>query len=181
MAFPGIRLAICHADDTNIPTEANLAVDLTGLSCPDALQALDNYPQVMEGSAFSLRLNGQELSTGTFPGAALTRDDHERLARLRLTVEDLHLVQQHARHYFSVPGELPLGSVHVYHPRVLAEDAEQLLRALAAGRAAGQEVTLRPADGEPYRLCLARPGDTTDLSTLAPTPLAIPDPNSGIA
>ncbi|KIF00762.1 hypothetical protein PL81_39190 [Streptomyces sp. RSD-27] len=92
LAFTGFRLAICHADDASIPTEASCAVDLTGLSCPDALQALDIYGQVMEGRAFGLRLNGQELSAGMFPGAPLTRDDHERLARLRLTVEDLPVV-----------------------------------------------------------------------------------------
>ncbi|GAA3385117.1 hypothetical protein GCM10017750_62430 [Streptomyces racemochromogenes] len=74
--------------------------------------------------------------------------------------------------------ELPLGPVHIYHPHVRAEDAEQALQALAAGRAEGHHVTLRPAGGEPYRLYLARVGDTTDLSTLTPTPLEIPGPSS---
>ncbi|RKT02968.1 hypothetical protein BX286_0888 [Streptomyces sp. 3211.6] len=245
LAFTGFRLTIYHADDAGVPTAANCDVDLTGLSCSDALQALDIYDLVLEGSAFHLRLNGQELASGAFPGAAVTRDDIERLARLRLTVEDLHVVQQHACHYFSVPSELrpadrvllriarllieghcvanpflasltielngqdspalrallmgegaanrallptfnlpladrelPLGPVHIYHPHVRAEDAEQVLHALAAGHAEGQKVTLRPADGESYRLYLARPGDATDLSTLTPTPLAIPGPSS---
>ncbi|MFJ8207751.1 hypothetical protein [Streptomyces sp. NPDC096033] len=82
------------------------------------------------------------------------------------------------RAYVQDLGELPLGPVHIYHPHVLAEDAEQVLQALAAGRAEGHQITLRPADGEPYRLYLARTGDTTDLSTLTPTPLAIPGPSS---
>ncbi|MFE5772511.1 hypothetical protein ACFQ7O_29585 [Streptomyces sp. NPDC056485] len=67
--------------------------------------------------------------------------------------------------------ELPLGLVRIYHARVLAEDAEQVQQALAAGHAEGRTVTPRPADGEPYRFRLARPGDTTDLSALIPTPL----------
>lgn len=48
LAFTGFRLTICHADDAGAPTAANCAVDLTGLSCSDALQALDIYGLVME-------------------------------------------------------------------------------------------------------------------------------------
>ncbi|MEY2227920.1 hypothetical protein [Streptomyces sp. BF23-19] len=245
LQFTGSRITICHADDASVPTTVNCAIDLAGLSCVDALQALDIYGHVMEGSVFRLRLNGQEMASGTFPGAAFSRDDYERHARLRLSVEDLHVVQQHARHYFAVPSELrpadrvllriarllidghcvanpflasltmelngedspvlralllgngaanrallpdfaipfgdrdlPLGTVHIYHPRVLATDGEQALQALAAGHAEGHKVTLRPANGEPYRFYLDRPGDTTDLSTLTPTPLGIPGPSS---
>ncbi|AZM87595.1 hypothetical protein [Streptomyces sp. W1SF4] len=122
LAFTGLRLTFCHADDASVPTAASCAVDLTGLSCPDALQALDIYGQVMEGSAFRLRLNGEELAAGTFPGAGLTQEDRERLARLRLTVEDLHVVQQHARHHFSVPSELrPADRVLLRIARLLIE------------------------------------------------------------
>ncbi|WP_345503491.1 hypothetical protein [Streptomyces racemochromogenes] len=73
LAFTGLRLTFCHADDASVPTAASCAVDLTGLSCPDALQALDIYGQVMEGSAFRLRLNGEELAAGTFPGRVSPR------------------------------------------------------------------------------------------------------------
>ncbi|MFJ3518920.1 hypothetical protein [Streptomyces sp. NPDC090131] len=245
LQFTGCRITICHADDASVKTTVNCTIDLTGLSCGDALQALDLYGHVMEGSVFRLHLNGSEMASGRFPGAEFSQADYERHARLRLTVEDLHIVQQHTRHHFAVPSELrpadwmllriarllieghcvanpfltsltmelngedspvlrsillgngaanralltnfmlpfdnrelPLGAVHVYHPHVQAADGEQALEALAAGRAAGHKVTLRPADGEPYRLYLNRPGDTTDLSTLTPTPLEPSGPAS---
>lgn len=106
LQFTGNRITICHAHDASTPTEVNCAVDLTGLSCADALQALDIYSHVMEGSAFRLCLSGQELATGRFPGADFTRDEHEQHARLRLGMEDLHVVQKHTRHFFAVPSEL---------------------------------------------------------------------------
>ncbi|MER6251846.1 hypothetical protein ABT224_10795 [Streptomyces sp. NPDC001584] len=68
LEFTGSRITICHADDARVPTTVSCAIDLSDLSCVDALQALDFYGHVMEGSVFRLRLNGQEMTSGTFRG-----------------------------------------------------------------------------------------------------------------
>jgi hypothetical protein len=70
-----------------------------------------------------------------------------------------------------------LGSVNVFHPRVIAENGARTLAALDAGQAEGIQVVLRPVDGEHYRLYLTASPD--DGRPLIPTPFGLdgyPDP-----
>ncbi|MET7534398.1 hypothetical protein [Streptomyces goshikiensis] len=103
--FTGSRVAIYHPRE-GAGTTAECGIDLAGLSCGDALQALDFYERIMAGSAFRLRLGGLDVATGTFPAAGFDADDREAFKRLRMTVEDLDVVQRHCRFYFPVPGEV---------------------------------------------------------------------------
>ncbi|WP_157901044.1 hypothetical protein [Streptomyces davaonensis] len=74
---------------------------------------------------------------------------------------------------------LDLGPVVSFHPRVAAEhDSDvEALAALNAGRSDGHEVTVRPVDGERFRLLLQRSATGPDP---LPVPLGLPgSPNPG--
>lgn len=103
--FPGSRLVIYHPEQ-GVGTSAMCGIDLAGLSCADALQAIGFYERVMAGSAFRLRLRGLDMASGTFPSSGFDAEDREALRRLRMTVEDLEVVQRHCRFYFPVPAEV---------------------------------------------------------------------------
>ncbi|MGN9796215.1 hypothetical protein ACTMTU_34720 [Streptomyces sp. OZ13] len=49
---------------------------------------------------------------------------------------------------------LDLGPVRIFHPRITVDDAAEALAALDTGDFAGLELTLRPADGQCYRVIL---------------------------
>ncbi|MEV2193640.1 hypothetical protein AB0I02_22020 [Streptomyces phaeochromogenes] len=81
---------------------------------------------------------------------------------------------------FSPPGfEVPVGGhtldigpVHLFHARVTADNGQQAIAALKAGRANDTKVVFRPQDGEHFRLYLADAPD--DSRPLAPVPLGLP-------
>ncbi|MDX3832771.1 hypothetical protein [Streptomyces europaeiscabiei] len=66
---------------------------------------------------------------------------------------------------------LDLGPVVLFHPRVIAENSEQILEALNAGQADGKRLVVRPADGEHFRLLHL--SAATDAEP-APAPLCLP-------
>ncbi|MGW6882644.1 hypothetical protein ACWGEU_20555 [Streptomyces goshikiensis] len=103
--FAGSRVAIYHPSQGG-GTTVECGIDLAGLSCADALQALDFYERIMAGSAFRLRLDGLDMAAGSFPAAGFDADDHEAFTRLRMTVEDLDVVQKHCRFRFPVPADV---------------------------------------------------------------------------
>lgn len=74
---------------------------------------------------------------------------------------------------FTIGGRtLDIGSVHVFHARVIADNGQQAIAALKAGRAAGTKVVFRPQDGEHFRLYLAEAPDHS--RALVPVPLGLP-------
>ncbi|MFE3632070.1 hypothetical protein [Streptomyces goshikiensis] len=103
--FTGSRVAIYHPKQGG-GTTVECGIGLAGLSCADALQALDFYERIMAGSAFRLRLDGLDMAAGSFPAAGFDADDHEAFTRLRTTVEDLDVVQKHCRFRFPVPADV---------------------------------------------------------------------------
>ncbi|MER6523442.1 hypothetical protein ABT246_42520 [Streptomyces sp. NPDC001553] len=105
--FTGSRVAIYHPKQGD-GTTAECGIDLAGLSCADALQALDFYERIMAGSAFRLRLGGLDVAAGTFPAAGFDAHDREAFQRLRMTVEDLDVVQKHCRFRFPVPADVQI-------------------------------------------------------------------------
>ncbi|WP_328351748.1 hypothetical protein OG800_07915 [Streptomyces sp. NBC_00445] len=66
---------------------------------------------------------------------------------------------------------LDLGSVVLFHPRVIAENSVQILEALDAGQADGMRLIVRPAGGEHFRLL--RLSAVTDAEP-TPVPLLLP-------
>lgn len=67
---------------------------------------------------------------------------------------------------------LRLGPVLVLHPRVATEqeDGQRALAALNAGRGDGCKVTVRPADGERFRMLLQNAATAEQV----PVPLGLP-------
>ncbi|MGW6628408.1 hypothetical protein ACWGBN_11185 [Streptomyces anulatus] len=68
---------------------------------------------------------------------------------------------------------LRLGPVLVFHPRVATEqeDGQRALAALDAGRGDGCKVTVRPADGERFRMLLQNAATSAEQ---VPVPLGLP-------
>ncbi|WP_406335905.1 hypothetical protein [Streptomyces sp. NBC_00203] len=66
---------------------------------------------------------------------------------------------------------LDLGPVVLFQPRVVAENSDQILKALNAGQADGKRLIVRPAYGEHFRLL--RLSAATDAEP-APVPLRLP-------
>ncbi|MFD8916077.1 hypothetical protein [Streptomyces sp. NPDC059575] len=69
--------------------------------------------------------------------------------------------------------QFPLGPAWLFHPHVSADmgDARRAVTALNAGRGDGEQVCLRPANGEYFRLVLQRSADGMDRP---PAPLGLP-------
>ncbi|WP_079408526.1 hypothetical protein [Streptomyces sp. 3211] len=68
LQFTGCRIRICHAEDGSVQTTVNCAIDLTGLSCGDALQALDLYGHVMEASSSACASTARRWRQAGSPG-----------------------------------------------------------------------------------------------------------------
>ncbi|MGW1878731.1 hypothetical protein [Streptomyces sp. NPDC001975] len=65
---------------------------------------------------------------------------------------------------------LELGPVVFFHPRAVTEDGARLAAALDAGQAADMRLSMRPADGEHFRLLLQSSAPATEPS---PVPLGL--------
>ncbi|MFD6192105.1 MULTISPECIES: hypothetical protein [unclassified Streptomyces] len=71
---------------------------------------------------------------------------------------------------------LELGPVVFFHPRAVTEDGARLAAALDAGEAAGMELSMRPADGEHFRLLLQSLAPTAEPSAVPLNLAGFPEP-----